>query len=112
MRGEGSCILVLMTFGLVYISGLVLLRGEGSWKQRGEDDSSVHISHDPHGFLLQTIIRCDPHIGLLHRGTEKLMEYKTYMQVYMCMNCTLYVSMNNHVLRALQRRKSKERKSP
>ena len=25
--------------------------------------------------------RCDPHIGLLHRGTEKLMEYKTYMQV-------------------------------
>ena len=32
-------------------------------------------------FVLQTIIRCDPHIGLLHRGTEKLMEYKTYMQV-------------------------------
>ena len=29
----------------------------------------------------QTIERCDPHIGLLHRGTEKLMEYKTYLQV-------------------------------
>nr|XP_023021339.1 NADH dehydrogenase [ubiquinone] iron-sulfur protein 2, mitochondrial-like isoform X2 [Leptinotarsa decemlineata] len=24
--------------------------------------------------------RLDPHIGLLHRGTEKLIEYKTYMQ--------------------------------
>src|SRR6201989_1657292 len=24
--------------------------------------------------------RADPHIGLLHRGTEKLIEYKTYMQ--------------------------------
>ena len=23
---------------------------------------------------------CDPHIGLLHRGTEKLIEYKTYLQ--------------------------------
>lgn len=26
--------------------------------------------------------RADPHIGLLHRGTEKLIEYKTYIQVY------------------------------
>jgi NADH:ubiquinone oxidoreductase subunit D len=25
--------------------------------------------------------RADPHIGLLHRGTEKLIEYKTYTQV-------------------------------
>jgi NADH-quinone oxidoreductase subunit D len=24
--------------------------------------------------------RCDPHIGLLHRGTEKLMESRTYLQ--------------------------------
>jgi len=28
----------------------------------------------------EVVIRCDPHIGLLHRGTEKLMEYKTTMQ--------------------------------
>ena len=34
------------------------------------------------GISLQTVQRCDPHIGLLHRGTEKLMEYKTYMQVH------------------------------
>ena len=28
----------------------------------------------------ETIERADPHIGLLHRGTEKLMEYKSYLQ--------------------------------
>ena len=28
----------------------------------------------------EVIERVDPHIGLLHRGTEKLIEYKTYLQ--------------------------------
>lgn len=28
----------------------------------------------------EVIERADPHIGLLHRGTEKLIEYKTYVQ--------------------------------
>src|ERR1700712_1198989 len=28
----------------------------------------------------EIVERCDPHIGLLHRGTEKLIEYKTYLQ--------------------------------
>jgi NADH-quinone oxidoreductase subunit D len=28
----------------------------------------------------EVVERADPHIGLLHRGTEKLMEYRTYMQ--------------------------------
>ena len=28
----------------------------------------------------EIVERVDPHIGLLHRGTEKLIEYKTYMQ--------------------------------
>ncbi|TIA70087.1 hypothetical protein E3P77_00295 [Wallemia ichthyophaga] len=28
----------------------------------------------------EEILRADPHIGLLHRGTEKLMEYKNYVQ--------------------------------
>jgi len=28
----------------------------------------------------EVVERADPHIGLLHRGTEKLMEYKSYMQ--------------------------------
>jgi hypothetical protein len=29
----------------------------------------------------EVVERADPHIGLLHRGTEKLIEYKTYLQV-------------------------------
>ena len=28
----------------------------------------------------EVVERCDPHIGLLHRGTEKLIEHKTYLQ--------------------------------
>jgi NADH-quinone oxidoreductase subunit D len=28
----------------------------------------------------EIVTRVDPHIGLLHRGTEKLIEYKTYLQ--------------------------------
>jgi NADH-quinone oxidoreductase subunit D len=28
----------------------------------------------------EVVERVDPHIGLLHRGTEKLMEYRTYLQ--------------------------------
>ena len=28
----------------------------------------------------EVVDRADPHIGLLHRGTEKLIEYKTYLQ--------------------------------
>ena len=28
----------------------------------------------------ELVERVDPHIGLLHRGTEKLIEHKTYLQ--------------------------------
>ena len=28
----------------------------------------------------EIVERIDPHIGLLHRGTEKLIEYKPYLQ--------------------------------
>ena len=30
----------------------------------------------------EIVTRVDPHIGLLHRGTEKLIEHKTYMQAH------------------------------
>lgn len=39
------------------------------------------------------IISAEPHIGLLHRGTEKLMEYKTYLQALPYMDRLDYVSM-------------------
>lgn len=53
---------------------------------------NYHINFGPqhpaaHGVLRlilemdgETVERCDPHVGLLHRGTEKLIEYKTYLQ--------------------------------
>jgi NADH dehydrogenase (ubiquinone) Fe-S protein 2 len=41
----------------------------------------------------ERIIFCDPHIGLLHRGTEKLMEQKTYLQNLPYFDRLDYVSM-------------------
>ncbi|MBS0274347.1 MAG: NADH-quinone oxidoreductase subunit D [Proteobacteria bacterium] len=56
------------------------------------EDNSVTINFGPqhpaaHGVLRlvldldgEIVTRVDPHIGLLHRGTEKLIEHKTYLQ--------------------------------
>lgn len=41
----------------------------------------------------ELIKRVDPHIGLLHRGTEKLIEYKTYIQALPYFDRLDYVSM-------------------
>jgi len=56
------------------------------------DDRSMTLNFGPqhpaaHGVLRlvldldgEIVTRIDPHIGLLHRGTEKLIEHKTYLQ--------------------------------
>lgn len=41
----------------------------------------------------EVVITADPHIGLLHRGTEKLMEFKTYTQSLPYLDRLDYVSM-------------------
>jgi len=41
----------------------------------------------------EIIKRADPHIGLLHRGTEKLIEHKTYLQALPYFDRLDYVSM-------------------
>jgi NADH dehydrogenase (ubiquinone) Fe-S protein 2 len=41
----------------------------------------------------EIVERADPHIGLLHRGTEKLIEYKTYIQALPYFDRLDYVSM-------------------
>jgi NADH dehydrogenase (ubiquinone) Fe-S protein 2 len=41
----------------------------------------------------EVVTNLDPHIGLLHRGTEKLMEYKTYLQGLPYLDRLDYVSM-------------------
>jgi NADH-quinone oxidoreductase subunit D len=40
----------------------------------------------------EVVERADPHIGFLHRGTEKLLEYRTYMQVVPYFDRLDYVS--------------------
>ena len=41
----------------------------------------------------ENVIKATPHIGLLHRGTEKLIEYKTYLQALPYFDRLDYVSM-------------------
>ncbi len=43
----------------------------------------------------EVVERADPHIGLLHRGTEKLIEYKTYTQAVPYFDRLDYVSPMN-----------------
>jgi len=43
----------------------------------------------------EVIERADPHIGFLHRGTEKLLEHKTYLQGIPYMDRLDYVSPMN-----------------
>jgi len=46
----------------------------------------------------EEILRSDPHIGLLHRGTEKLIEYKNYTQALPYFDRLDYVSMMTNEL--------------
>jgi len=41
----------------------------------------------------ERVLKAEPHIGLLHRGTEKLIEYKTYLQALPYFDRLDYVSM-------------------
>ena len=43
----------------------------------------------------EVIVRADPHIGLLHRGTEKLIEYKSYLQAIPYFDRLDYVAPQN-----------------
>ena len=49
----------------------------------------------------EIIKRADPHIGMLHRGTEKLIEHKTYIQALPYFDRLDYLSPMNqeHVFR-------------
>jgi NADH dehydrogenase (ubiquinone) Fe-S protein 2 len=43
--------------------------------------------------LGESVVRADPHIGLLHRGTEKLIEHRTYLQALPYFDRLDYVSI-------------------
>ncbi len=69
-----------------------------------EENKTITINFGPqhpaaHGVLRlilemdgEIVKRADPHIGLLHRGTEKLIEYKTYLQALPYFDRLDYVS--------------------
>ena len=73
----------------------------------GGDDDKFTINFGPqhpaaHGVLRlvleldgEVVTRVDPHIGLLHRGTEKLMEHKTYLQALPYLDRLDYVAPMN-----------------
>src|SRR5256885_15045211 len=44
----------------------------------------------------EVVERVDPHIGLLHRGTEKLIEHKTYLQAIPYFDRLDYVAPIKH----------------
>ena len=73
-----------------------------------EEDKQIHtfnLNFGPqhpsaHGVLRLVLLlegelvqKADPHIGLLHRGTEKLIEYKNYLQALPYFDRLDYVSM-------------------
>ncbi len=69
-----------------------MAHGVEPFVNKGDDDRKFTINFGPqhpaaHGVLRlvldldgEMVERVDPHIGLLHRGTEKLMESRTYLQ--------------------------------
>lgn len=74
-------------------------------KELGKEIKNFSINFGPqhpaaHGVLRlileldgEIVTRADPHIGLLHRGTEKLIEYKSYLQNLPYFDRLDYVSM-------------------
>lgn len=76
-----------------------------SWfYQNSQDSKTITVNFGPqhpaaHGVLRlilemdgEVVTRADPHIGLLHRGTEKLIEHKTYLQAIPYFDRLDYVS--------------------
>ncbi|KAJ8908154.1 hypothetical protein NDN08_008248 [Rhodosorus marinus] len=74
-------------------------------KENMQQKKTMQINFGPqhpaaHG-VLRLVLHCkgefieaaDPHIGLLHRGTEKLIEHKTYLQALPYFDRLDYVSM-------------------
>merc|ERR1739838_291759 len=83
----------------------VLLPHTGRYPQPEKFVRNMQLNFGPqhpaaHGVLRlvlqldgETVTRADPHIGLLHRGTEKLIEYRTYLQALPYFDRLDYVSM-------------------
>lgn len=90
---EIKAINLLSLKGLLFLSAPLPLSFPDKDPPAEKEVSNLTINFGPqhpaaHGVLRlvmelsgESVKKCDPHIGLLHRGTEKLIEYKTYLQV-------------------------------
>ena len=71
--------------------------GSETFNSKNQADRGDHIAHGVLRMVLEMdgeiVERADPHVGLLHRGTEKLIEYKNYQQALPYMDRLDYVSM-------------------
>jgi NADH dehydrogenase (ubiquinone) Fe-S protein 2 len=95
-----------MNFSLIVLSAVAVSRGTDSRRARSlQQLRSFNLNFGPqhpsaHGVLRlvlelsgENVKKATPHIGLLHRGTEKLIEYKNYMQGLPYFDRLDYVSM-------------------
>lgn len=90
------------------LSAEEILRESGSRKDASMRHFTVNFGPQhpaAHGVLRlilelngEEILRADPHIGLLHRGTEKLIEYKNYTQALPYFDRLDYCSMMTNEL--------------
>ena len=71
----------------------LILELNGEEILRADPVCSYKINHEGRFILIFT-----KHIGLLHRGTEKLIEYKTYTQALPYFDRLDYVSMSEFVI--------------
>ena len=82
-----------------------MIQQEVSWDKKYRKVRTYNLNFGPqhpsaHGMLRlilelngEIVLAADPHIGLLHRGTEKLLEYKTFLQSLPYFDRLDYVSM-------------------
>jgi NADH dehydrogenase (ubiquinone) Fe-S protein 2 len=95
-------------YGVLLLTVILVLEVKREFDLLEEDNSNMKhyiLNFGPqhpaaHGVLRlilelsgEIVVRADPHIGLLHRGTEKLIEYKTYLQALPYFDRLDYVSM-------------------
>ena len=97
-----------MNFSLVTLNSVLMLKGLRA-ARKGipslQQMRSFNLNFGPqhpsaHGVLRlvlelsgESVKKATPHIGLLHRGTEKLIEYKNYIQALPYFDRLDYVSM-------------------
>lgn len=97
--------LLVSPFNTIFLNNVLIML-----RRKKKELKTFHLNFGPqhpsaHGVLRlilelngEVVKKAIPHIGLLHRGTEKLIEYKTFLQALPYFDRLDYVSMmaNEH----------------